>query len=142
MLHNSLTMAPHSEHQSAWRTRTRVARLRAPMRTAFWTIKLTGEFTLLTVSAGLKNKIFSYNKSQNKMGLHTRKPVFGVCKQQKRRPACAYVQSDQAFVICSLERCQETYLLVCKQQKHRSASTSVQSDQRLCYSLFGKYHNY
>ena len=29
------------------------------------------------------------------MGLDVRKPVFGVCKQQRRRPACASPQSDQ-----------------------------------------------
>ena len=29
------------------------------------------------------------------MGLVTTKPVFGVCKQQRRRPACASGQSDQ-----------------------------------------------
>ena len=29
------------------------------------------------------------------MGLDARKPVFRVCKQQKRKPACASVQSDQ-----------------------------------------------
>ena len=29
------------------------------------------------------------------MGLEARKPVFGVCKQQRRRPACASAQSNQ-----------------------------------------------
>ena len=29
------------------------------------------------------------------LGLHVRKPVFGDCEQQRRKPACAYVQSDQ-----------------------------------------------
>ena len=30
-----------------------------------------------------------------KMGLNTRKPVFGVCEQQRCRPACTSAQSDQ-----------------------------------------------
>ena len=29
------------------------------------------------------------------MGLDGRKPVFDVCEQQRRRPACASAQSDQ-----------------------------------------------
>ena len=29
------------------------------------------------------------------MGLDARKPVFSDCEQQRRRPACAYAQSDQ-----------------------------------------------
>ena len=29
------------------------------------------------------------------MGFDVRKPVFGVCKQQRSRPACTYVQADQ-----------------------------------------------
>ena len=29
----------------------------------------------------------------------TRKPVFAICQQQKRRSACAFVQSDQPFVV-------------------------------------------
>ena len=29
------------------------------------------------------------------MGLDVRKPVFGFCEQQRRRPACACMQSDQ-----------------------------------------------
>ena len=29
------------------------------------------------------------------MGLDTRKPVFGVCEQKRRRPACASAQSGQ-----------------------------------------------
>ena len=29
------------------------------------------------------------------MGLDARKPVFGVCEQQRRIPACAYAQTDQ-----------------------------------------------
>ena len=31
----------------------------------------------------------------DEMGLDARKPVCGFCKQQRRRPACAFVQSDQ-----------------------------------------------
>ena len=31
------------------------------------------------------------------MGLCERKPVFGVCKQQRRRPACADAHSDQCL---------------------------------------------
>ena len=29
------------------------------------------------------------------VGLGARKPVFGMCEQQRRRPACASAQSDQ-----------------------------------------------
>ena len=32
---------------------------------------------------------------QHHMGLNARIPIFGVCEQQKRRPACASAQSDQ-----------------------------------------------
>ena len=31
----------------------------------------------------------------NNLGLDARKPVIGVCEQQRRRPACASAQSDQ-----------------------------------------------
>ena len=37
------------------------------------------------------------------MDLNARKPVFGVCEQQGRRPACASAQSDQRRVIHLLE---------------------------------------
>ena len=37
------------------------------------------------------------------MGLNVRKPVFGVCQQQRRRPVCASVQSDQCHCYSSLE---------------------------------------
>ena len=37
------------------------------------------------------------------MGLDTRKPVFGVCEQQRLRPACADTQPDELLVIPSLE---------------------------------------
>ena len=34
------------------------------------------------------------------MGLNVRKPVFGVCEQQRRRPACCtYGQTDQCLVV-------------------------------------------
>ena len=33
------------------------------------------------------------------MGLGVRKPDFGVCEQQRRRPACASAQTDQRSVI-------------------------------------------
>ena len=37
------------------------------------------------------------------MGLDARKPVFGVGEQQRRRPACAFVQSDQSLCYPLLE---------------------------------------
>ena len=36
-------------------------------------------------------------------GLNARKPVFGVCKQQRRRPACASAQTDQHLCFRFLE---------------------------------------
>ena len=36
-------------------------------------------------------------------GLNARKPVLGVCEQQRCRSACASAQSDQRLVILSLE---------------------------------------
>ena len=31
---------------------------------------------------------------------------------------------------------------ICKKQMHRHACASAKTDQHLCYSLYGKYHNY
>ena len=45
-----------------------------------------------------KNKwVLHMTKSliKSQMGLDARKSVFGVCEQQRRRPACASAQSDQ-----------------------------------------------
>ena len=39
------------------------------------------------------------------MGRDARKPVFGVCEQQRRRPACASTQSDRAFAMYHIETC-------------------------------------
>ena len=37
-------------------------------------------------------------------GLDVRKPVFGVCEQQRRRPACASAQSDQRLCFSLFEK--------------------------------------
>ena len=37
------------------------------------------------------------------IGPEGRKPVFWVCEQQRRRPACASAQSDQLLCYCYLE---------------------------------------
>ena len=52
--------------------------------------------TFLTVFS-LNNGTVSREKIQYylEMGLNARKPVFGVHKQQSRRPACSSAQSDQ-----------------------------------------------
>ena len=39
----------------------------------------------------------------NNMGLDVRKPVLGVCEQQRRSPVCASVQTDQRLFIRFLE---------------------------------------
>ena len=39
--------------------------------------------------------------AKKQMSLVTRKPVFALCEQQRRRSACASVQSDQ-HLCCSL----------------------------------------
>ena len=38
------------------------------------------------------------------LGTDTRKPVFGVCQQQRRRPACASAQSDQCLCYSIIEK--------------------------------------
>ena len=45
------------------------------------------------VSLNLLNEL----RKRDKMGLYVRKLASGVCKQQRRRPACTSAQSDQRF---------------------------------------------
>ena len=40
----------------------------------------------------------------HKMGLDARKPVFGVCEQHRRRPACASAQPDQCLCYSLIEK--------------------------------------
>ena len=44
------------------------------------------------------------------MGLNTRKTVFGIGKQQKRRPACVSAQTDQCLCYLLIRKC---YNLTC-----------------------------
>ena len=50
-------------------------------------------------SINIFKHFFSETKEQIQviyhMGLDARKPILGVCEQQKRRLACAYAQTDQ-----------------------------------------------
>ena len=55
------------------------------------------EFTVIALTVLQYHlEICTYN-----MGLDPRKPVSGVCEQQRRRPACTFAQSDQ-LLSCSL----------------------------------------
>ena len=53
------------------------------------------------------------------MGLDTRKPIFGICEQQRRRPNCAVRSAPLLFAYWKV-----SYLDLL----------------RLCYLLIGKYH--
>ena len=50
-----------------------------------------------------ENIFYWKSMHMSNLGLNARKPVFGGCEQQRRRPACASAQSDQRHCIRFLE---------------------------------------
>ena len=60
---------------------------------AVWTMALV--YFILYTNIFYKESEKKNELLQHTMGPVATKPVFGVCKQQRHRPACACVQSDQ-----------------------------------------------
>ena len=56
---------------------------------------LSIEFFFITSDPEVKETKCQCALCVYEMGLGARKPVFGACKQQRHRPACASAQSDQ-----------------------------------------------
>ena len=64
------------------------------------------------------------------MGLDTRKPVFRVSKQQKRRPACASAQPDQHLCYSLIEM---YHILSCYKRIFKPVSVAEQAGLDMAY---------
>ena len=71
----------------------------------FFSFLVYSHSIVLSCVSPMYHVITYYNQMriQYDMSLHPRKPVLGVRKQQRRRPACAYVQSDQRLCYSFIE---------------------------------------
>ena len=65
------------------------------------------------------------------MGFNARKPVFDVCKQQRHRPACKSVWSDQCFCYALIG---EYHILTCYKQIFKLVSVAQETGLSLALS--------